>query len=145
MMKRKFSLYILLTIIIMSSCIKTTQIISDSNNIESIVLKRKEVIHNGNYNSMIFEGNIIDLETKEPIMFIKMILTNLENNIKPDTITTNSEGKFWFLIKKEGKYTLNINGLAYKELMINDIIFEKGKKIKLKIGLKIAGTRYIIY
>lgn len=130
-----------MTIIIISSCIKTTQYITGSNDNESKVLKRKEVKHNLSYNPMILEGNIIDLETEEPIMFIKMILTNLENNIKPDTIITNSEGKFWFLVKKEGKYTLNINGLSYKELMINDIIFEKEKKIKFIIGLKTNSSR----
>ena len=53
-----------MTIVIMSSCIKTTQKIYDSNNNESKVLKRKEVKLRNDVDYMIIEGNIKDIETR---------------------------------------------------------------------------------
>ncbi len=63
MMKRNFSFAITMTIVIMSSCIKTTQKIYDSNNNESKVLKRKEVKLRYDVDYMIIEGNVKDIET----------------------------------------------------------------------------------
>lgn len=64
MMKRNFSFAIIMTIVIMSSCIKTTQKIYDSNNNESKVLKRKEVKLRDDVDYMIIEGNVKDIETR---------------------------------------------------------------------------------
>ncbi|MEI6823863.1 MAG: hypothetical protein WCL51_18180, partial [Bacteroidota bacterium] len=63
MIKRNFSFAIIMTIVIMSSCIKPTQQIYDSNNNESKVLKRKEVKLRDDVDYMIIEGNIKDIET----------------------------------------------------------------------------------
>ena len=130
-----------MTIIIMSSCIKTTQKISDSNNNESTVLKRKEVKLRNDTDYMIIEGNVIDIETKEKLPFINIGVENILNNEKFKSSSTDKYGDFSFLIDKEGKYTIHIKTLGYKEINIDSINFEKGRNIKLNIGLKTTYTR----
>ena len=141
MIKRNFSFAIIMTIVIMSSCIKPTQQIYDSNNNESKVLKRKEVKLRDDVDYMIIEGNIKDIETKEELPFINIGFRNISNNENFKSTSTDKYGNFSFLIDKEGKYTIHVKTLGYKEINIDSINFEKGKNIKLNIGLKTTYTR----
>ena len=125
----------------MSSCVKTTQQIYDSNNKESKVLKREEIKQRDDVDYMIIEGNVIDIETKEELPFINIGVENILNNEKFKSNSTDKYGNFSFLIDKEGKYTVHIKTLGYKEINIDSINFEKGRNIKLNIGLKTTYTR----
>lgn len=144
-------------IIIFSSCF----VISNKNKTGTILnskITEMTIEENNDKLNTILYGKIVDIDTHEDISFASFELTRPMtaeelgltlhlypikslplNSIKKFSANTDTIGNFYFKEITEGTYKGQLFYVGFEPLKIDSLVIEKGKKIKLIIGLKRNG------
>lgn len=92
-------------------------------------------------------GSIIDSLSKQPLPNATVILTNNKGAATSKTITSDTKGNFIFKNVANGNYTLTINYIGYKTIVIDKIIVdinnEPNKPIITKLILEQKGLKAV--
>lgn len=87
--------------------------------------------------SQTIQGKIIDVDDKEPIMFVNITL--LKNGIQKIRTTTDWEGNYSMIGLEAGLYSLEISYVGFDRTLIKDILIRNNKITKLNINLRGSG------
>jgi hypothetical protein len=128
---KKISFIICLVVLCLFAPNKTLVYSQDHKTKHSYLIQKNIQETNNNGNSLL-KGQLIDLNTNQPIPFAQI---RLQNSMMSSESTSDIKGNFEFLKLMEGTYTIFSSYVGYMEFSNDSIFVEKNKITILKIGM----------
>jgi hypothetical protein len=130
---KNYKLILLFTLLVFSACYVAQQEPIINPNEQSKVLERSVEEYNDKNGAMLY-GEIIDIKTKEVIPYVPIELKSLT---KIYYTSSDDKGKFQIIINKKLylTYKATFSYPGYRKISVDNLQFENGKAINLKIGM----------